>query len=75
MAEGYTLKVANSILSADPDHLGVRLGLACLKQDIAVSTVAKAVGVSRQTVYHWFTGARAPSDQHALAIEKLLLKL
>ena len=74
MAEGYTLKLANDITSADKEKLGVRLGLFCLERDIPVSAVAEAVGVSRQTVYHWFVGSRIPRQTHEQLINNFISK-
>lgn len=64
MSKGYSVKVAEDIKSADESSLGVRLGIACLKSGVVVATVAKDLGVSRQTVYYWFCGLRTPHSQH-----------
>lgn len=57
---GYSIRVAEAIREADGDMLGVQLGRACLARDISVSQVATALGVTRQTVYFWFTGVSEP---------------
>lgn len=64
MTMGYSVKVAEDIKSADASNLGVRLGIACLTKGVVVATVAEDLGVSRQTVYHWFCGARTPHEQY-----------
>jgi transcriptional regulator with XRE-family HTH domain len=64
MTKGYSVKVAEDIKSADASSLGVRLGTACLVKGVVVATVAKDLGVSRQTVYHWFCGGRTPHEQY-----------
>jgi hypothetical protein len=52
--QGYTIRIAQGIKEADGNLMGVKLGRVCLDQDIPVSTVAEALGVTRQTIYYWF---------------------
>lgn len=59
MALGYSLRLVQLNRAAD-GSLGVKLGRACIKYNVPVAVVAKRLGVSRQTVYSWFTGASAP---------------
>lgn len=72
---GYSIRVAEAIKEADGNLLGVRLGRVCLARDIPVSTVAEALGVTRQTIYHWFIGASEPRGQARGAIENYLTRL
>jgi hypothetical protein len=60
MSYGYSAKVVALNREADKSNLGVRLGRACIKQDIPVSTVSDVLGVSRQTLYNWFMGKSSP---------------
>ena len=39
-----------------PKTLGNQLGRWCVHRDFSVMRVAKALGVTRQTVYNWFEG-------------------
>lgn len=39
-----------------PDTLGSRIGRLAIQRDFPVQKIAKALGVSRQTVYNWFSG-------------------
>ena len=68
MSYGYTARLIELNKRANISSLGVRLGRVCIKQDVPVSTVAEAMGVSRQTVYNWFTGSVLPG----LAMEPLI---
>lgn len=72
MSRGYSLRLAKTILAADPDKLGVQLGRACLRYDIPVSEAASQLGVSRQSVYNWFCGIWAPSRDIEGAIRTYL---
>jgi DNA-binding XRE family transcriptional regulator len=60
MSYGYTARLIVLNKQANISSLGVRLGRICVKHDVPVSTVAGALGVSRQTVYNWFTGGVRP---------------
>lgn len=72
---GYSIRVAEAIQEADGNLLGVQLGRACLARDISVSAVAAALGVTRQTVYHWFLGQSEPRGRACDAIHAYLTNL
>lgn len=72
---GYSIRVAEAIKEADGSLLGVKLGRACLARDISVSTVAEVLGVTRQTVYHWFLGLSEPRGRAVDAIRTYINSL
>lgn len=72
---GYSLYVAEAILNGDKNRLGVRLGRACIERNIPVTQVAGALGVTRQTIYYWFTGEYDPSEEHQPAVERYIASL
>lgn len=72
---GYSIRVAEGIKGADGNLLGVQLGRACLARDIPVTTVAAELGVTRQTVYHWFLGLSEPRGAACGAIKAYLTRL
>jgi len=67
-ARGYSYALVKAIQAADPDKLGVQLADFCLKYDIPAAKIAAALGVTRQTVYSWFTGKFQPKGTHAVQI-------
>lgn len=67
-SRGYSYSLVQAIQAADPALLGVQLADYCLHHGISVSTVARTLGVTRQTVYSWFTGTFRP---RGVAIEKI----
>lgn len=75
MSIGYSLNVILLNEKTDQSLLGVKLGKKCIKRKIPVSTVAKILGVSRQTVYNWFIGAYAPKSTYEEAIQHLIKTL
>lgn len=75
MAYGYSLRLIELNRKANPRLIGVRLGKACIKQNIPVSTVANKLGVSRQTIYNWFVGQSNPQKLVVEAVEQLLQNL
>ena len=72
MSRGYTLRLRDLNNRADPRKLGVRLGRACIAGDVPVSVVAAAMGVSRATVYNWFSGASVPHSSVVSRVESYL---
>lgn len=72
---GYSLYVAEAILKGDQNRLGVRLGRTCIERNISVIAVAEALGVTRQTIYQWFTGVYDPSEAHRPLVERYLASL
>lgn len=68
----YALHLANQ--DADPRFIGVRLGKFCIKNSIPVVKVAEQFGVSRMTIYQWFTGQTQPRSSKVEKIEKYLAK-
>ena len=75
MSQGYSVKLVQLNKQADRKKLGVVLGKACIGASISVSQVAKIIGVSRMTVYNWFTGLHDPQEIYEPAIQGLLDQL
>mgnify|MGYP003648548244 CR=1 FL=1 len=73
MSYGYSLRLAQVNKKASARSLGVKLGRTCIKRSVPVSQVAYDLGVSRQTVYNWFTGVNKPSKQTAEEISELIV--
>ena len=71
---GYSLTLLERNKRADGRNLGVRLGRVCIKNNVPVSDVADALGVSRQTVYNWFGGVSSPTILLRGAVLKLIAK-
>jgi predicted DNA-binding protein YlxM (UPF0122 family) len=51
----YSQKTINAIGNC-PKTLGNQLGRWAIHRDFSVVRIAKALGVTRQTVYNWFMG-------------------
>jgi len=60
MSYGYTLRLRDANLEADQNLLGVRLGKLCIANGISVIAVSKEFGVTRATIYNWFSGKTEP---------------
>jgi hypothetical protein len=69
MSKGYSLRLLDLNRRAPSKLLGVRLGRACIKHDVPVTIVAQRMGVTRQTVYHWFAGTTNPQPALVTLIE------
>lgn len=51
----YSQKVIAAVMSA-PKTQGNLLGRWAIRHNMPVTKISRALGVSRQTVYNWFTG-------------------
>lgn len=51
----YSQKIIDAVAKT-PKSLGNQLGRWAVYHDFPVTKVATALGVTRQTVYNWFTG-------------------
>lgn len=72
MNYGYSQGLVQANKKASARSLGVALGRLCIKHQISVQTVAKRFGVSRTTVYNWFTGVTDPHDDFAEQIRRYI---
>lgn len=72
---GYSLRVMRANEQADPDNIGVLLGRVCIKKEISVMDVAEFFGVSRMTIYSWFSGTGKPRKRHEDKIQTVIEKL
>jgi DNA invertase Pin-like site-specific DNA recombinase len=75
MSYGYSQRLVTLNKKADKKLLGVILGKACIEAESSVRAIADHLGVSRTTVYNWFTGLCDPHPKHHAAISKLLKRL
>ena len=72
---GYSLRVMRANEQADPSSIGVLLGRLCIKKEIPVVDVADFFGVSRMTIYSWFSGVGKPRKKHEEKIQTIIEKL
>jgi len=56
MSRPYSEKFLLSLSEADPTQVGVQLGRLCVDANIPATYIAKALSVTRMTVYSWFRG-------------------
>lgn len=72
MSYGYSQRLVEMNKAASIKSLGVALGRVCIKAGVSVLEVSNMLGVSRSTIYNWFTGACPPHPKHYASINKLL---
>ena len=75
MTYGYSQRLATINKRADKKLLGVILGNACIGAGSSVREIADQLGVSRTTVYNWFSGLCDVHPKYHAAIFKLLKRL
>jgi transposase-like protein len=72
---GYASRIIRANLDADVKSPGVKLGRFCIKQEYPVREVAEYFGVSRMTIYKWFTGEWIPRKGHEAKIDEMLKRV
>lgn len=70
MSHGYSMSLVYANKKASIKNPGVALGRFCIDNNISAAKVSEDLGVSRMTVYNWFSGTFWPSEPHLDAIEK-----
>jgi transcriptional regulator with XRE-family HTH domain len=71
---GYANRIVLANKEADSKSPGVMLGRYCISKDYSVRDVAEYFGVSRMTIYKWFTGEWIPRKVHETKINEVLKK-
>lgn len=56
MSRAYGHKFLLGLADASPGRLGIRLARACVEANLPATYVAKALEVSRMSIYSWFRG-------------------
>ena len=72
---GYSQSVIEANQQANPDNVGVLLGRACIAQKYPISLVAKELEISRQAVYHYFSGNANPAKDKEDLIYNIIQRL
>ena len=74
MSYGYSARLIKANQDADKSLLGVRLGKMCIREEVPVAAIAQDLGVSRQTIYNWFSGTSSPMGATAKKVEAFIKK-
>jgi transcriptional regulator with XRE-family HTH domain len=72
---GYTQLIIQRNAEADQSKIGVKLGRICIKKNVPVQTVANYFGVSRATIYSWFSGDKDPRYKNMREIDQFIKTL
>ena len=71
---GYSEKILELVKNGDCDQLGVRFAKFCIKHNLSIVTVSKELGVTRMTLYRWFTGSNIRKENRD-AIKQFMKKV
>jgi|APCry1669189440_1035222.scaffolds.fasta_scaffold94009_2 hypothetical protein len=69
---GYSTLFVRKVNEANQDDVVIQFAQACIKRELPIISVASAMGVSRATVYNWFTGKFYPHKKHQEIMHKLM---
>jgi DNA-binding transcriptional regulator YiaG len=72
-ARGYSTLFVRKVDEANQKDLAIRFAQACIKREMPMISVASAMGVSRATVYNWFTGKFRPHKKHQELMQQLMV--
>lgn len=73
-SRGYSSLFLQQVKAGDRRSHVTAFALACIKRNIAISDVAFLMGVTRATVYNWFTGKTVPRDYYLTRMKTQLNK-
>jgi hypothetical protein len=68
MTYGYSQRLVDAIKNSNSKSLDVALGKFVIRNNIPVTEVSQALGVSRMTIYNWLLGVTHPSRQNGTRI-------
>lgn len=71
---GYSTSFVRAVEESELSDLVAQFAHRCVARGIPVSVVAERVGVTRATVYAWFTGRAEPRAQHQEKIRQILAR-
>lgn len=71
MPRNYGEKFLRELSEADPGSTGVKLGRLCVDANLPAVYVARALEVSRMTVYSWFRG-RGVNERNSKSINAFM---
>ena len=71
-SRGYSTLFVRKVDEADQKDPVIQFAQECIKRGMPIISVASALGVSRATVYNWFTGVFRPHKRHQEVMLKLL---
>ena len=71
-SRGYNPATVKTNRAANGHRIGVKLGRFCIKNGIPVEVAAHSLGVTKWTIYRWFSGASEPHRTHGRLIKKFI---
>ena len=69
---GYSTLFLRKIAEADPDLPVFQFASVCVSREIPITEIARRFGVTRATVYNWFTGRSEPRAYQHEKMQKLM---
>jgi predicted DNA-binding transcriptional regulator AlpA len=73
-SRGYSSLFLQQVKAGDRRSLVTKYALACIKRDLPIIEIAHRLGVTRATVYNWFTSRTEPRDYHLELMQKQLTR-
>jgi hypothetical protein len=73
-ARGYTTLFLSAIEEAELDPVVKQFAKGCIKRGIPIAAVADWQGVTRASVYNWFTGKTSPRQSQMVRMKKVVAR-
>ena len=71
-SRGYSSLFLQQVKAGDRKSPVTRYALACFKREMTIAEIALRMGVTRATVYNWFTGKTVPRDYYLTLMQMQL---
>jgi hypothetical protein len=73
-SRGYSTLFIRKVEEADQGDLVIQYANACVERNLPITEVARRMGVTRATIYNWFTGRSSPRVHQIEKIRKALAR-
>ena len=71
---GYSTLFLRKIEEGDQKALVIQFANACIDRELPIAEIAQGLGVTRATVYNWFTGKSSPRLHQQEKIRRTLAR-
>lgn len=74
-SRGYSLRVYRSASALRYDNPIKKLAFLCMQNEVSTVYLAREIGVSRATIYNWFSGRSEPTPRLHAKLQDLTNRL
>lgn len=73
-ARGYSSLFLTKVAEGDSQLPANQFARVCIDRNLSVAEIARRLGVTRATVYNWFTGKSSPRPNQQVKMRRLMAR-